>query len=559
MSHAPALLCRARDPKTGAFETETLDEHVALIKRQVDRGLEDPELRRLAKGIVEASGTGIGTIRAWGIDYPMPLCNAPAISDSQIDALHLTRIWNFVVRNYSYIEDPPSFDLFSSVRYVLDARGSAALLEREVDKERSEQAQIEIRQHIVRLRACKTLGAGDCFPLGTLLLRDDYALVPVEHVRAGDRIWGDREWSLVEAAVPKGARSTTAIRLNNGSTLRLTEDHKVYVVICPRHAQRVTSAPCTCAPELCQIERIRVADLTPGMRLVQPKTIAFGRNDEDLDRHYVEGLYIADGWSEDYRFAISGLDGHPKEAQKREVATICARLGIATRWTSKALVVNDPEWTTRLKLMGSRAPQKRALSLDLAAPQAEALLRGIMADSGANTHGSSRTFTTTSRELAVQTRVLHRMFGRSCGYAYLENHGGLGTHPIHRLTVRGPHATGKVEKALRVKEIFRNLPEEMTYDLQTSDHKVYLPEHDVTVSNCDDATILLATLAKGAGFRTARARVVSTGSDFWEHVYPMVGMPRTQSTKLVALDPTVSGALPGWEYPRSKTLTDFLL
>ncbi len=31
---------------------------------------------------------------------------------------------------------------------------------------------------------------GDCFPEGTLLLRDDFEFVPIEKIKVGDRIWG---------------------------------------------------------------------------------------------------------------------------------------------------------------------------------------------------------------------------------------------------------------------------------------------------------------------------------------------------------------------------------
>jgi hypothetical protein len=543
------------------FETATLEEHVALIKRQVDRSLDDDALVRLAMAIAldrpdTTDRRQRRVVRAWGNVYDLPgapdaRSNGTELAEDQIASV---RIWNFVVTNWSYIQDPPSFDFFATARYNLDARASADRCEELARAEPSTEARRELLAHAATLRDVKTLGAGDCFPEGTLLLRDTYDLTPVEAIRAGDRIWGDKEWTTIEAAVPKGSRSITAIRLNNGSTLRLTEDHKVYVAICPRHCRRVTTAPCACPQDECQIERIRVADLQIGMRLTQPSRIAFGADDRDPARHYVEGLYLSDGWSEEYRFFISGQDGCPKEAQKREVEAIAKRYGIDTRWHRKYLALNDPEWTRdRIAFMGAGAPNKRAISLNLQEAQARELLRGIMADSSAD----GGTFTSTSRTLAIQTRVLLRMLGTSCGAAFITDHGGLGKNPIHRLYLRND---GKaVNKRLRVKDIVRGLSEEMTYDLQTTDHKVYLPEHDVTVSNCDDATILLAALHKAAGFKNVRARIVSTDAEYWEHVYTMIGLPRTQSSTFVALDPTVRGAIPGWEYDRARAVHDFIL
>ncbi len=304
---------------------------------------------------------------------------------------------------------------------------------------------------------------GDCFPTGTLLLTSDYDLVPIESIEAGDRIWGRDEFVEVEQVVFKGELVCDAIHLNNGSTVRMTPEHHVF---------------------LKTGERVRVSDLQPGAELLQPERIAFGENDLDPDLHHLDGLYLSDGWSDkSSRFCISGQDGCPKEEQKRRVAKICERLGVATRWNRKYIAVNNRKLAIRMGAMGHRAPDKHALSLDLNEASAAALLAGIMADSGKNSNGG-RTFTSTSRMLAVQTRVLHRMFGRSASYRFVESHGGLGKNPIHRLGIREP--LQKPEKRLCVDAIDRGWATLPCYDIQTRDHHVYLPEHDVTVSNCDD-------------------------------------------------------------------------
>lgn len=517
-------------PKSMHWRTgDTLPEHVALIRRQIEVGLSDPSTRMLAGAIVSGNfdsmqdprtGVAVPVVPYHGRWYRGALDWAAArqVCGMRDYTCEVTAIWNFLVLNLRYTQDQAGEDTYQSLRASLE------------------------------------IGAGDCFPRGTLLLRDDYSLLPVEALRAGDRIWGEKDWSTVEAVGPKGTLPLTGIRLNNGAWVRLTEDHKVYVLTCPRHAARVSSGPCSCAAHLCEVERIRVADLQPGMRMMQPERIAFGADDTDPDRHLLEGLYLSDGWTEGRRFSISGKDGCVKEAQKREVEAICARLGIPTRWHERYITVNDPAWAARMALMGGHAPEKRALSLNLGEAQAAALLRGIMADSGANTHGQGRTFTTTSRELAVQTRVLHRMFGRSCGSSYIENHGGLGTHPIWRMNVRG--AGARADKVLRVKEIVRDLPAEPVWDIQTSDHKVYLPEYDVTVSNCDDMTIAFATLLKAVGFETVYARIVSMQGETWDHIYPIVVLP---NGKRLVLDATEKGKVPGWEYRWSAAKEDFAL
>lgn len=307
---------------------------------------------------------------------------------------------------------------------------------------------------------------GDCFPAGTLVLTDSFECLPIESVEPGDRIWGLDKWVTVEAWADKGDKTVDSISLNNGSTLHLTPEHHV-----PVWRDGV-------------LVKTPVAELVPGLELAQPERLPFGTEERDPDLDYVEGLFLSDGWSDkNSRFAISGQDGSPKEAQKHRVKAICERLGLSTRWHRKYLAVNDKAWALRMQAMGHGAPNKHALGLNLSEANAAALLQGIMADSGKNS-STGRTFTTTSRELCVQTRVLHRMFGKSTSYRFIENHGGLGKNPIYRLGIREP--LGKAEKKLRIKAITRGTFTAPCYDIQTTDNTVYLPEHDVTVNQCDD-------------------------------------------------------------------------
>ena len=405
--------------------------------------------------------------------------------------------------------------------------------------------------------ADKTLkvGGGDCFPNGTLMLREDgHALTAGETLRVGDRIWGKDAWTTVTRTWNRGFRATWRIRLNNGSVTRLSPDHHVYVYRCDRHADRAeTTQACSCPLHERREERIEVRNLRAGDVLPRPDSIAFGTGEPDVDRTYVEGLYLSDGWCERNRFSISGRDGKPKEAQKHAVKDICTRLGIPTYWHTKHIRVLDAAWAARMSVMGKHAPEKRALTLDLAKPAANALFRGILADSGENSEGYGRTFTTTSRDLFVQTRVLAKMHGITCGERYVVDHGGLGTHPIWRLQLWGGGAATKAPKLLRVAGIDRDNIEVACFDIETEDGFVYLPEADVTVSNCDDGTILLGALLRAVGY-PVKARVIQdNGSSTWSHIYLLVGVPPTGPKKWVPLDWSVYPFRPaGWEAPGAK-------
>lgn len=401
--------------------------------------------------------------------------------------------------------------------------------------------------------------AGDCFVKGTLVLRDDHALVPVESLRVGDRIWGRDRWSEVTNTWDKGSLPTSLIELNNGGTVRLTRDHKVWIHYCPKHdpsGDGRDRGGCTAAKckERTAVKRIRVHELQPGMRLVRPDCIPYGTGSMDAGRAYVEGLYLSDGWSgegtsdECYRFFISGQDGCPKEAQKREVEAICAAAGIATRWHRKYLAVNDSEWAKRLHSMGHRAPQKRLLSVNWDENTSAQLLRGIMADSGAASKGSGRTLTSTSRELIIQARVLLKMRGQTCGLEYVPDHGGLGKNPVWRLNVWGKRADGKAEKALRVKAVHHDDEVYPCFDFETDDHFVWLPESDWTTSQCDEGTIVIGTRLRAAGY-PLKLRIIQTsdpGVTSFNHIYLVAGTPPLAPDDWVALDWS-TGNPPGWQ------------
>jgi len=381
------------------------------------------------------------------------------------------------------------------------------------------------------------MGAGDCLPKGTLLLVEGHRFVAIENLLPGTKIWGRDAWTPVKDVWAKGVLPVDAVFLNNGSSFKATPDHKVFVALCGKHTDRVK--PCSCPIEDRAIERILVSQLKPGMVLVQPDTIASGSEYMDPRRAFIEGLYLSDGFTgHDTSFDISGQDSSPKEAQKREVEALCTELGIRTTWQRKYINIQDKAWTERLKMMGTRAWHKHALSLDLQHEAAAELLRGIMADSGANTNGDGRTFTTTSRELMLQTRLLYRMLGVSCSERYIVDHGGLGEHPIWRLGVRD-QSVKKAEKLLRVKAIERAVMELPVYDISTEDHYVYLPEADVVVSNCDDHVTLIASLLSVVGI-PARLRVTApTRTADWGHIYPIAGFPVESPKKWVALDTTL--------------------
>jgi len=78
-------------------------------------------------------------------------------------------------------------------------------------------------------------------------------------------------------------------------------------------------------------------------------------------------------------------------------------------------------------------------------------------------------------------------------------------------------------------------------------------------TDCDDYVIFFASLLGAIGFTSVGARVISEDGQSWGHVYALVGCPHNNPQRWIALDPTVAGVQPGWEFPRARARRDFEL
>ena len=114
------------DPQIVFHESRNLDEHVALIKQQVDRSVRDPELRALTLKVAAGkadewvidphTGERIPIAIAWGEQFRLPVVSACGMKDAVCES---QAIWNFAVLNIRYVLDPDGFDLFSTAKYTL--------------------------------------------------------------------------------------------------------------------------------------------------------------------------------------------------------------------------------------------------------------------------------------------------------------------------------------------------------------------------------------------------------------------------------------------------------
>lgn len=341
----------------------------------------------------------------------------------------------------------------------------------------------------------------DCIPLSALVLKDDYTFAPFGTLKPGDRIMGDGTWTQVQDFVMTGEKPLLAFGLDNGCVLRCTPEHRVFLE---------------------NGEEIRAKDVKVGDRLKAPTkefpTSVNAWSHEKLrddDFAWLVGVYIADGWVQERRFAISGFDENPKRGkieQKERVEKMMAEAGIETRWAAKYISVTDRCLHDVMATCGSHAPNKRVPNLNVTLDQAKAMIEGLQADSslansGTITHG------TTSPELALQLRVLYRMLGQSVHIKRWDEHGGLGSNPIYRIGVRRladetmpknwQTRAERSQNSAGVRSICEEAPE-LCGDITTDSGAFYLPECDLVVHNCEDLANLRASELQVKGRIAAR-------------------------------------------------------
>lgn len=518
--------------------SKSIQEHVGYIIKTKNRSIRDPEVRQLAVKIVSSSyvwranpRTGVQEpyLKAWNryfIGEKTPIC------PPRDDQCEIVKIWNFVVRNFRYVYDPATLDTFATAKLSLEA------------------------------------GGGDCFPVGTLVLREDGRIVPIETIQVGDFIHDGVSFVEVLKTWDRGLKPIHAMTLNNGDVLRLSDTHKVLRVPRGDYTNPNTGKILRNATpgRYESAEETRVYDLKVGDDLLQPREFGGGSIELSEDDAFLVGAYLAEGCKTNggrdsdgvlrrSQVSIAGISNG--KGIRERVIDILSRRGVAFNSPSNAILFKVVDVPILAELdLGNTAIDKHLPHLDWG-PQTVANIVAAMeqGDGGLSTSGKNMVYSTISTELALQYRVLKRMLGNSVAMKCLVEHGGAGKNPIYRMTVR---VNDKFRPWAHVKAIAVEDEEQECVDIMTASGRVYLPESDVLLRNCDDATILFSSLLESIGFHT-RCRVISTPDEpeNWVHIYPLVGVPKDDPSDWLPLDCTVSGYKPGQEWPKIAKLIDF--
>lgn len=483
--------------KTRMVSVRTIAQRVGYIGEYIKKGSLDPKIRAEALGVLTRKCGAPGN-RQW--------CVPPKDTEAEIKAL------------YAAITDPNSP---IAIRYTKD--------------------HVTVDQFTNPWKTLQLRG-GDCLPGETLLLTPN-GFKPIAEVRIGDIVMGDGQWVRVLNWWDKGVLPVRSIALSTGGVLACTDEHRLFVVP-PRRGGRIRG----------EAEALVAAEVEEGDHLLTAASIPEGTEALAAERAWLLGVYVADGWVEygddgrPKRVRIAGKDGHPKEAQKRRIESICASMGIRTTWHERYITLTDPALAEEFGALGRHAHEKRLPHVNWTAKTAAAILSGLAADATVNDKGTL-TYSTTSETLALQIRVLHRILGERVNIHRVDDHGGLGTHPIYRCSVIRPfHANGRrgAEFAI-VKDIVGSDREMNVFDIAVEGQRFYLPEHDVVVHNCDDYVATLGAMLMSVGIPVRMTVVQAKGESTWSHIY----LKAQSKNKLgqaywMPLDPTMPYG-PGWE------------
>lgn len=113
---------------SGYWETNSIDEHIWVLKQQTIKSTRDPALILLCHEIKKATATQGGTAvfrykdRAWNV--PLSLDSDPEIRrlrvvSSPFERRLIGNVWNFVVTAVTYVDDPDDADQFAVAAYTL--------------------------------------------------------------------------------------------------------------------------------------------------------------------------------------------------------------------------------------------------------------------------------------------------------------------------------------------------------------------------------------------------------------------------------------------------------
>ena len=470
--------------KVTVHEVKTIEERLKYVVGMIKKGRDDPRVRAFTTKLLS---------RKCGKEWCVPEKNWLAECHT---------IYNAVREHVRYVRDTFGKDLFQHPMRTLEFRSA------------------------------------DCFPRGTLVVTRD-GLEEIQNLKPGDEIHDGETWVKVIETWDRGPKEVLRFELNNGCMLSLSDTHKVLRV--PRSGG--------CPGVYDGAEEVMAGELVVGNDLLQPRRFDAASSEEiDDDDAFMIGAYLAEGCRVNHGSGAHrevSLAGVADSKMIRERATaILQKRGIKFHAYERDLRFSADDFTA-LYHLGRTAINKHLPTFRYGPKTVAAIVQAMEMGDGGMAR-KNLVYSTISYTLALHYRVLQRMLGRSVSINRVDEHGGFGSHPIYRVTVRNEDVRRPWAKISAI----WSAGEQDCYDIMTESGRVYLPEADVITRQCDDFTILLGSMFQSVGY-PVKCRVVRTKqAREWDHIYLMVLLPPRggPDAKWMAADASVDAEF-GWEAP----------
>lgn len=425
--------------------------------------------------------------------------------------------------------------------------------------------------------------AGDCVSLGQKVVVKNKATSQYEVKAVGDLqetfsgydalsySMQDRRWvfSPITQWFYKGKKPLQKVTLRSGQVFYCTPEHKLWLVhqnswtgeFAPRRetlSDAVKFSP-SCIRGLMCAHKIPALNTAPTLTPAQL---------------FIEGLYAAEGYSEaPYKSEISNKNDEIIQRVCGSLDAMNVPYRVRHRKDGVKLVYVKASWLSRRlhSLFGRDSFTKHFPDeyLSLSAEAMQILLEGYAVGDayfpkpGSRWHNLvSRTYNTSSDELAQQVMLMHMILGTPLSSYYQRNHMGAGHRAIWRLMCRDKNSgRSHIERLPGIENGCIKRVEDAgnaeVCDISVAGTRNFVTEHGVVLSNCDDFSVLIAASALALGLRPKFVVVKANPKqpEEWSHVYASVQV----NGKWLAVDPTVKESTLGWEPRRFFKRGDWLI
>ena len=377
-----------------------------------------------------------------------------------------------------------------------------------------------------------------------------YDPTPIRFVKEGEQVLSfnfDRhcfEPRRVTKVWDKGPRPTVRVVLTNGATAEMTPEHRVYTGFqTGRHQfNEVAAQP---FDEFWSGKRSSFSYNHRGksgreLSLMAASSVpTFGKTTaETLDRSWVEGLYLAEGYGghdERTRVAIANDDPVVISELHRRLTKLRASFRQSKRTLHGYTTVQAGELSWSLLMLGTHSWNKGLIPerhFGRSSAELAELLSGHATGDGHFTK-SSVTHTTTSETLARDLMLAGMLTGRPTSLSYIKHHRGVGKHGLWRVYCRTGGAKyghtpplglyghkRQVNRNLRALRLDRVEPAgtQGVWDISVEgNHNFVLADSGMVVHNCDSKALLLCTLYLVSGIGAQVVLYDVNGDTYLDH------------------------------------------